>query len=190
MFPSHDHGVICLTVYSLVVAIAEDRRSREAHVSRAPVDSVVCQRESSTHTSSLVDDDAFKEPSAQQIQVSLDTYFQYCYSQPYCIFHEQSFRERIAAGQVPKGLLYAFVASASRYSSATDQSDERAHLISSNATRAWNSIVLPWNSGDSRVILPIIQTIFLLSLIDYTGKSPISVSPDCCVINDPGAFRW
>src|SRR5687768_13322362 len=45
-----------------------------------------------------------------------DLYFQYCYNQPYSLFHEQSFRQSLASQTLPDYLCLALMATASRFS--------------------------------------------------------------------------
>jgi hypothetical protein len=108
------------------------------------------------------------ELSSQMIMAAADTYFHYCHHQPYSLFHEESHRQRLQSNTVPKALLYAFVATAQRYWSIPQE--EKARVVTSYATKAWSMVNLPWN-GEDTDIFPTIQTILLLSVIDYTGKS-------------------
>jgi hypothetical protein len=106
----------------------------------------------------------------QKVTEAADIYFRSCHNQPYSLFHESSFRQQLQSNTVPRYLLYAFVATAERYNSSVSPED-RAGLVSSYATKAWNCTLSPWNPGEGRVVLVIVQTMVLLSIIDYTGKS-------------------
>ena len=97
-----------------------------------------------------------------------DIYFRYCHNQPYSLFHEESFRNRLASNEVPQHLLFAFLASSVRYSEDPYYAD-KVGAISAYAVQAWKAMVMPWNGIETDI--SIVQTILLLAIIDYTGKS-------------------
>ena len=109
-------------------------------------------------------------PPLETLVSSADVYFQCCHNQPYSLFHEQSFRERITAGTVPDHLAFAFLATTLRFSSDPFYQHNRYEAISAYATESWKTISLPWNGVEKAAGLSILQTIFLLSVIDYTGN--------------------
>ena len=109
-------------------------------------------------------------PSPEILVAAADVYFQYCHNQPYSLFHEQSFRNRLTAGNVPKHLALAFLATTLRFSSDPCYQHNRSEAISAYASESWKAICLPWNGVENAAGLGILQTIFLLSVIDYTGK--------------------
>lgn len=99
-----------------------------------------------------------------------DIYFRYCHNQPYSLFHEESFRNRLVSNEVPQHLLFAFLASSVRYS--TDPYyEDKVSAISTYAVKAWKAMVLPWDGIGTDVGISIVQTILLLAIIDYTGMS-------------------
>lgn len=101
-----------------------------------------------------------------------DLYFRYCHNQPYSLFHEASFRKRLAATTVPRYLCLAFLATARRYSGLDHLQIQDAEGVSARATEAWNCIVLPWTTEiGNEAAISIVQAILLLSVIDYTGTS-------------------
>ena len=97
-----------------------------------------------------------------------DLYFRYCHNQPYSLFHETSFRNKLALGEVPTHLLFALLASTVRYSTEPYFEDKVA-AVSTYAHQSWKAIVMPWNGIQSDAELSIVQTILLLAIIDYTG---------------------
>ena len=98
-----------------------------------------------------------------------DIYFRYCHNQPYSLFHEESFRNRLASNEVPQHLLFAFLASSVRYSE-DPYYEDKVGAISTYSVQAWKAMVLPWNGVETGVGISIVQTILLLAIIDYTGK--------------------
>ncbi|KAK6381500.1 hypothetical protein LTS17_004558 [Exophiala oligosperma] len=108
-----------------------------------------------------------KLPPLDVILGACDVYFRYCHNQPYSLFHEESFRDKLSSGDIPTHLLYAFLASTIRYTEDPYFSDKVAALAA-YANLSWKSIVMPWNGIQSDGELSIVQTILLLAIIDYT----------------------
>ncbi|KAK5209495.1 hypothetical protein LTR99_007743 [Exophiala xenobiotica] len=108
-----------------------------------------------------------KIPPLDVILGACDVYFRYCHNQPYSLFHEESFRNKLSLGEIPTHLLYAFLASTIRYTEDPYFSDKVAALTA-YATLSWKSIVMPWNGIQSEAELSIVQTILLLAIVDYT----------------------
>jgi hypothetical protein len=102
-----------------------------------------------------------------------DVYFKYCHNQPYSLFHEGSFRRKLKNGTVPRALLFAFLATAHRFSSNSMNPKNDGNKTASLAATAWDAITLPWSQStlEYQVALPMIQAVHLLSILDYTGKS-------------------
>jgi hypothetical protein len=109
-------------------------------------------------------------PPLETLLAAADVYFQYCHNQPYSLFHEESFRNRLTAGTVPEHLAFAFLATTLRFSSDPCYQHNRFEAISAYASESWKAICLPWNGVENAAGLSILQTIFLLSVIDYTGN--------------------
>ena len=117
----------------------------------------------------------FARPPPMETQVAAaDVYFRYCHNQPYSLFHEESFRSKLAAGEVPHHLLFAFLASSVRYSEDSYYEDKMG-AISTYAMQSWKAMVLPWNGIESDAGISTVQTILLLAIIDYTGESPLKL---------------
>lgn len=108
-------------------------------------------------------------PPMAVIRSAADLYFRYCHNQPYSLFHEESFRNRIEMNEVPAHLLFALLASTVRYSGDPFFHDKHG-AVSSYAQQSWKAITMPWNGLQSDAELSIVQTILLLAIIDYTGK--------------------
>ena len=113
-------------------------------------------------------------PSLDIIRSAAELYFRYCHNQPYSLFHELSFRNKIEIGEVPSHLQFALLASTVRYSTDPFFEDKIA-AVSSYAQQSWKAIAMPWNGIQSDTELSIVQTILLLAIIDYTGRFIIFV---------------
>ena len=113
----------------------------------------------------------FTRPPPIETQLAAaDVYFRYCHNQPYSLFHEESLRRKMAANEVPHHLLFAFLASAVRYSE-DEYYEDKVAAISTYAMQSWKAMVLPWNGIKNDAGIATVQTILLLAIIDYTGKS-------------------
>ena len=111
----------------------------------------------------------YTKPPPIDIQLrAADVYFQYCHNQPYSLFHEQTFREKLTACQVPFHLLFAFLASVVRYSTDAYYGD-KIDAIATYTRCSWKAIVMPWNGIEDDAGISIVQTMLLLAIIDYTG---------------------
>ena len=116
-------------------------------------------------------------PPLEVIRSAADLYFRYCHNQPYSLFHEATFREKIETGEVPRHLKFALLASTVRYSN--DSSFENKIVAVSNyAQQSWKAIAMPWNGIQTDTELSIVQTILLLAIIDYAGMSKRAYSTD------------
>ena len=71
---------------------------------------------------------------------------------------------------MPTHLAFALLASTVRYSDDPFFEDKIA-AVAGYASQSWKSIVMPWNGIQSETELSIVQTILLLAIIDYTGKT-------------------
>ncbi|EHK26115.1 uncharacterized protein TRIVIDRAFT_176452 [Trichoderma virens Gv29-8] len=71
----------------------------------------------------------------------IDTYFLHVHNQPYTYFHEQSFRERLNYGVVPKCLLFAILASALKFSDSDYFAGCRREATEAYAREAWLALL-------------------------------------------------
>jgi hypothetical protein len=110
-------------------------------------------------------------PTQRLLSEAANVYSQYCHNKPYCIFNIQAMQ--LHPERLPLYLQFALVASASRFSDLWISDDERVECgvqsITRYASAAWRNISMPWSCHDDSVILPCIQAIHLLSVIDYTS---------------------
>lgn len=109
-------------------------------------------------------------PSQEILLSATDTYFQHCHNQPYALFHEESFRKRLASGAVPRHLAFAILATTVRFSSDPSYQHNKQDAMAAYASEAWKAIVLPWNGVENAAGLDILQAMFMLCSIDYTSK--------------------
>jgi hypothetical protein len=109
--------------------------------------------------------------SPQLIESIFDIYFQFCHNQPYSLFHEGRLRDRLRSGSLPDYMIYAISAYALRFSQGSLFGDRTEQIMESYAVTAWLRLVIRWNSAcDEPTDLPIIQTMLLLSIIDFSSK--------------------
>ena len=108
-------------------------------------------------------------PPDHVIEVACDVFFLHCHNQPYTFFHEASFRQRLADGLLPDYLLFAFLASAMRFSQ--DSYFEGQHLQAGEeyASRSWTLITSSGCAIDEGADTSIVQAVSLLSIIDSAG---------------------
>lgn len=130
-------------------------------------------------------------PSLDTVMAAADIYFRCCHNKPYSLFHEDSFKAKLAMGQLPHHLVFAILASAARHSTHIFRNNKEALAIYS--MESWKALVLPWNEIEDRISINIVQTILLLAIIDYTdGKSQcawLKVGLGIRIIQDFGLMR-
>lgn len=115
-----------------------------------------------------------KLPPIEIIRSAADLYFRYCHNQPYSLFHEANFRNKIELDELPSHLVFALLASTVRYSDDPYFANKNS-AVSGYAHQSWKSIVMPWNGIQSDAELSIVQTILMLAIIDYTdGRTQAS----------------
>ncbi|KAL9562312.1 hypothetical protein ACKAV7_013395 [Fusarium commune] len=114
-------------------------------------------------TPSTIQSHANERPQPSSLLFAADVYFRYCHSQPYSLFHEPIFRQRLADDTLPTYLLWGFLSAARRYSSLPVTQVNCPDDASSYAAKAWESIELPWTgNAPAEKILTVIQTIILI----------------------------
>lgn len=114
-------------------------------------------------------------PSPTVLESLTDTYFQYCHSQPYFYFTEESFRQRLLANTLPSWLLLAFVATACRFSEDPFFQGRHEEAVESYAYTGWSEIHEKVFSQDDFMNVHTVQAVNILAIIDFTGKPPQSV---------------
>jgi hypothetical protein len=101
----------------------------------------------------------------------IDTYFTCVQNQPYSFFHEGNFRQGLAKNDLPDHLVLAVVASAMRFCIHPALPADSHELAVSYANKSWKSVVSNCFGLSTTANLSIVQTIALLALFDFTGKS-------------------
>ncbi|RFN47158.1 putative transcriptional regulatory protein pb1a11.04c [Fusarium flagelliforme] len=116
-----------------------------------------------TPTPLTVQSPAPDRPQSRSLSFAADIYFRFCHSQPYALFHEPTFRQRLADDSLPSYLLWGFLSAARRYSSLPVPQPNCADDASVYAAKAWECIDLPWHASPSAEnVLTVIQTIILI----------------------------
>lgn len=119
-------------------------------------------------------------PPTEMLLSAADSYFENCHNQPYSLFHESSLRAELSEGRLPSYLVFAFLATAIRFSTDCQSNDSRFEAISRYAERAWKEIMLFGGGLEKLDGLNAIRALILLSVIDYTGQcipSPLIILP-------------
>ncbi|KAL2834004.1 fungal-specific transcription factor domain-containing protein [Aspergillus pseudoustus] len=108
--------------------------------------------------------------NAQQIfHEASEIFFVHYHNKPYTLFHAALFRRKAAAGQIPRYLQFAFIATAVRFSSQLQWKQRKQSTIDSYAQASWEMIMSsPDGLGDSSDV-SVIQALALLAIIDATA---------------------
>ncbi|KIW81121.1 hypothetical protein Z517_04144 [Fonsecaea pedrosoi CBS 271.37] len=110
---------------------------------------------------------SFQElPPISVLENACNTFFQYCHNQPYTFFHEGNFRERLQQGTWPNYLLFAFLASALRYSTDPWFEGKHSDALEEYAAASWRLIVGCGCAVEEGADTAVVQAISLLAVID------------------------
>lgn len=110
-------------------------------------------------------------PPPHILLFAADVYFRYCYNNPYSLFHEDRFRQRLANGEIPEYLVWAFLASARRFSTIPHHHFEGGDTVGDLARRSWETFNVPWDGPETgEEALAILQTVVILVTVEHTGK--------------------
>lgn len=111
-------------------------------------------------------DDMF--PPIETLLFAADVFFRFCHNQPYSLFHEATFRQRLVSGELPSHLVWALLAAARRYSSLPNLQLNDPDDAQLYAKKAWECMKLPWNGGVSdEEVVPILQAIILIVNVEH-----------------------
>jgi hypothetical protein len=111
-------------------------------------------------------------PNGEILLSLIDTYFTYCHNQPYTYFHEASFRRCFEEGLLPTYLLYAFAATASRFSEHDFYKGRQAEAIATYSNASWVEVFEHSFSYDDSLEFHMVQATNMLAAIDFTGEFP------------------
>ncbi|KAM5356874.1 hypothetical protein ACJ41O_003520 [Fusarium nematophilum] len=107
-------------------------------------------------------------PPIHTLLFAADVFFRFCHNQPYSLFHEETFRRRLVAGELPNHTVWALLAAARRYSSLPDLQLNASDDALFYAGKAWECLKLPWDGGMSdEEVVPVLQTIVLIVNIEH-----------------------
>ncbi|KAH7268504.1 fungal-specific transcription factor domain-containing protein [Fusarium solani] len=111
-------------------------------------------------------DDTF--PPIETLLFAADVFFRFCHNQPYSLFHEATFRQRLVSGELRPHLVWALLAAARRYSSLPNLQLNDPDDAQFYAKKAWDCMKLPWSGGVSdEEVVPILQTIILIVNVEH-----------------------
>lgn len=101
----------------------------------------------------------------------IDAYFCYCHNQPYSFFHEENFRRRLQSQNLPKHLVLTIVATAVRFCPHPYFAGRVQEASVDYANKAWKLIVADCFTVGKVADVSTVQTVALLGLFDFTGRS-------------------
>ncbi|KPM37531.1 hypothetical protein AK830_g9064 [Neonectria ditissima] len=113
-------------------------------------------------------------PSHSVTQSLVDSFFVHVHNQPYSYFHEQSFRDRLACGLLPKCLVFAVLASALRFSDIESFRGSVHEATEAYAREAWLSILSDHMTAENSLNLYVAQATNMLAIIDFTAAGRTS----------------
>lgn len=109
-------------------------------------------------------------PDDETLHSLVDVYFDYCHNQPYAYFHEAVFRQDFDAHVVPEYLLYAFAATACRFSDDEFYRDRQNEAIDAYTRTSWSQISEQFFSHTDSLKVAMVQALSMLSTIDFAGR--------------------
>ncbi len=104
------------------------------------------------------------------LQSLADTYFRYCHQQPYTYFHESTFRQSLNDATLPSYLVFAFAATAVRYSNEPCFVGRRTEAMDCYSRLAWTEIMEQSFSDDHDPSISTVQAANMLGVVDYVGE--------------------
>jgi hypothetical protein len=109
-------------------------------------------------------------PDKQMFQSLIDIYFERCHNQPYSFFHEEMFRHDYESGVLPDYLLYAFAATACRFSDHDFYRQRWTEAIDIYAQDSFSQI-LEYSFSDAEVLeVYMVVALAMLAVVEFSGK--------------------
>lgn len=108
-------------------------------------------------------------PPPELLLSTINLYFEFCHDQPYCFFHEQTFRHQLISDQVPRYLIFAILAVSSRFSLDPFYTSRNPHLADRYASKAWKEISRQCFDCDADRDHRLVQAATLLAVLDFTA---------------------
>ncbi|PYI33605.1 hypothetical protein BP00DRAFT_485376 [Aspergillus indologenus CBS 114.80] len=99
----------------------------------------------------------------------IETYFLHVHNQPYSNFQENSFRQEIQNGTLPRCLILAILASAVRFSTHEFYAGRALQTSEVYAREAWLSVLTDHLTIEDNMGVHVVQTVNMLAVIDYTA---------------------
>ncbi|KAJ9606277.1 hypothetical protein H2200_009238 [Cladophialophora chaetospira] len=102
----------------------------------------------------------------------INIYFERCHNQPYAYFHEETFRQDYEAGLLPEYLLYAFAATACRFSDDGIYRDHRHEAIDIYAQASFAQIYEHSFSDAEILELYMVIALAMLATVEFSAGRP------------------
>jgi hypothetical protein len=106
---------------------------------------------------------------------TVDLYFEHCHNQPYCFFHEETFREQLSSNELPEYLVLAVLVMALRFSHDPFYINNDRHTATTYASEAWKEIVKQSFDSEKGLSYRLVQAATLLALHDFTGTCHVTI---------------
>ncbi|OAL44863.1 hypothetical protein IQ07DRAFT_521321 [Pyrenochaeta sp. DS3sAY3a] len=114
-------------------------------------------------------------PDHAMLQSLADVYFRCCHNQPYCYFHEETFRRKMEHSLLPSYLLLAFAATAVRFSPDAYFAGRQHLAMDHYAKEAWAKLVDQSLSDDNPLNIYTVQAASMLGVVDYiAGRNKLA----------------
>lgn len=111
-------------------------------------------------------------PPVEIIVSTVNLYFDHCHNQPYCFFHEETFRQQLTDNTLPEYLVLAVLAMALRFSQESFFVNDDLHTAKNYAYKAWKEVVRQSFESEEGLNHHLVQAATLLAIQDFTGRSP------------------
>ncbi len=118
----------------------------------------------------LPNNDFLSIPNQPMFRSLIDIYFERCHNQPYAYFHEEVFRQDYESGLLPEYLLYAFAATACRFSDEDFYGDRRHEAIEAYARASFSEIFEHSFSDAEMMEVSMVIALAMLAVVEFSGK--------------------
>lgn len=105
-------------------------------------------------------------PPPHVVTSTINLYFELCHDQPYCFFHEQTFRHQLTSNQLPHYLIFAVLAISLRFSPDPFYSSN-PHMAAKYASNAWKEVERQCFDDEDGMDYRLVQAATLLALWDF-----------------------
>ncbi|KAJ8116151.1 hypothetical protein OPT61_g2347 [Boeremia exigua] len=108
-------------------------------------------------------------PPKKVLLSTVDSYFEYCHNQPYCFFHEETFRYQLSNNQLPQYLVLGVLAMGQLFSSEPFYTNNSHHTAEKYASEAWKEVVQQVFDSENCPTYRLVQGATILALCDFTA---------------------